>query len=119
MLDEVQSLGASIVAISPQIPAQSQVSVEKSGVTFHILSDPGNSVARKFRLVFSLPSDLREVYLKLGIDLPVVNGDGSWELPIPSTFVIATDGVITARSAEGDYVPRMEPQEIVAALRAM
>jgi peroxiredoxin len=113
----VQSLGASLLALSPQLPVESQTTVEKNGVTFHLLSDQGNAVAKKFRLVFSLPEELREVYVKLGIDLTVVNGDDSWELPIPATYVIGQDGIVKAMSADGDYVPRMEPADILAALK--
>jgi len=119
VLDEVESLGASVVALSPQIPAESQVTVEKNDVTFHVLSDLNNAVAKRYRLVFSLPDDLRKVYRQLGIDLSQVNGNDSWELPIPATYVIGQDGIVKAMSADGDYVPRMEPQDILTALRAL
>lgn len=119
MLDEVELLGANMLALSPQIPAESQVTIEKNEVTFRLLSDPGNGVAKKFRLVFSLPDDLKEAYLELGIDLAAVNGDGAWELPIPATYVIGQDGIVKAMHANGDYVRRMEPTDILSALREM
>jgi len=112
-------MGATMLAISPQIPAESQATVDKNGVTFRLLCDPGNAIAKKYRLVFTLPDDLRAVYLKLGIDLAKVNGDGSWTLPVPATYVIGTDGIVKAMHAKGDYVPRMEPRDILDALRAL
>ncbi len=107
------------MAISPELPAQSRVTTEKNKLTFHVLSDAGNHVARKFGLVFQLPPELREVYRSLGIDLPAHNGDESYELPLPATYIIDRGGVIRAVFADADYVKRMEPAEILAALRAL
>ena len=119
MLEEIQSLGAHLIAISPQVTKESRVTAEKSGLTFHLLSDLGNKVARSFGLVFQLPPDLREIYLRLGIDLSVSNGDDSFELPIPATYVIDRGGVIRAVRADADYVKRMEPSDIVTALESI
>lgn len=64
-----------------------------------------------------MPDDLRELYLNaLSIDLGRVNGDQSWELPIPATFVIGQDGVITYASADPDYTRRPEPRDVLDAL---
>ncbi len=119
MLEEIQGLGAHLIAISPQVAKESQVTAQKNGLTFHVLNDPGNKVARSFGLVFQLPPDLREVYLRLGIDLSVSNGDDSFELPLPATYVIDRGGVIRAVHANADYVKRMEPSDIVTALKAI
>ena len=108
-----------MIAISPQVAKESQVTAEKNGLTFHLLSDLGNKVARSFGLVFQLPPDLREIYLILGIDLSVSNGDDSFELPIPATYVIDRGGVIRAVRADADYVKRMEPSDIVTALKSI
>jgi peroxiredoxin len=117
LLADIRSLGADLVAISPELPDSSHVTAEKNNLTFHVLSDVGNEVAKKFGLVFQLPPDLREMYKSLGIDLPAHNGDQSYELPLPATYVIARDGVIQAVFADADYVKRMEPADILAALR--
>ena len=119
LLEEIRSLGADLVAISPELPDSSHVTAEKNNLTFHVLSDVGNSVAKKFGLVFQLPPDLREMYQSLGIDLPAHNGDQSHELPLPATYVIDRGGVIRAVFADADYVKRMEPADILAALRAL
>ena len=112
-------MGASLVALSPEIPASAQVTVEKNGLTFHVLCDAGNQVARKFGLVFALPADLREFYLSLGIDLARQNGDGSWELPMPATYLIDRDGMIRDVFVNTDYVKRMEPDDMLAGLRSL
>ena len=71
------------------------------------------------RRAVQLPPELREVYLSLGIDLPVHNGDQSYELPLPATYVIDRDGIIRAVFADADYVKRMEPADILAVLRTL
>ena len=82
-----------------------------------MLSDLGNGVARQFGLTFNLPDDLRDIYINgLKLDLSRMNGDESWELPIPATFVIGSDGAIVYSSADPDYTRRPEPTEVLAAI---
>ncbi len=119
MLADIQSMGAQLVAISPESPEKSQITVERNNLKFHVLSDVGNKAAKKFGLVFQVPPELREVYLSLGIDLPAHNGDQSHELPLPATYVIDRGGIIRAVFADADYVKRMEPADILAVLRAL
>lgn len=107
------------MAISPQLPDAGRLTAEKNGLTFHLLSDRGNAVARKYGLVFALPPPLREFYLSLGIDLAAFNGDGSFELPLTATYLIDRDGVVRGVAVDADYVKRMEPADIVAHLRGM
>ena len=119
MLADIRNLGAELVAVSPELRDRSHITAEKNNLTFPILNDVGNHVAKKFGLVFQLPPDLREVYLSLGIDLPAHNGDQTYELPLPATYVIDRGGVIRAVFADADYVKRMEPTDILAALRSL
>ena len=93
---------------------------EPKPLTFELLRDLGNRVAEAYGLVFTLPEDLREIYLKIGIDLAQGNGDGTWRLPIPARFVIDRQGLIRAVDADPDYTRRPEPArtvEILAGLR--
>ena len=119
MLEEIKRLGAHLIALSPEVPSAAQITAEKNGLTFRVLSDRGNEVARRFGLVFQLPSDLREFYLSLGIDLGKQDEDSSWELPLPATYVIDRDGVIRSVFVDPDYVRRMEPADILAAVRTL
>lgn len=105
------------MAISPEIPSAAQVTVEKNGLTFHVLSDEGNRVARQFGLVFDLPEELQEFYKTLGIDLPASTGDENWRLPLPATYLIDRDGIICDVFVNADYVKRMEPDDIVKGLQ--
>jgi len=119
LLPKFNELGANLVAISPQMPDESMSTSEKNELTFSVLSDMGNKVAREFGLVFTLTPDLYEMYSSFGNDLETLNGDTTHELPIPGTFVIAQDGTITAAQANADYKIRMEPQEILDTLVKM
>jgi len=119
LLADIRNLGADLAAVSPELLDQSQVTAEKNNLTFHVLSDTGNKVAKKFGLVFQIPAELSEVYLSLGIDLPAHNGDESYELPLPATYVIDRGGIIRAVFADADYVKRMEPTEILSTLQTL
>lgn len=116
-LPDIQALGATLVAISPQTPDNSLSLAEKHGLAFPVLSDAGNAVARRFGLVFTVPEALRAVYDKLGIDIPAHNGDGSFELPVPGTYVVGRDGTIAFAYANVDYTRRVAVGDILAALR--
>jgi peroxiredoxin len=115
-LAEFNAAGATLVAVSPQTPDASLSTAEKLNLAFPVLSDEGNQVAESFGLVFSLPEALREVYLGFGLDLPTANGDDTFRLPIPATYVIRADGTVAWRFADADYTKRAEPDDVLAAL---
>lgn len=118
-LPEITAAGATLVAISPQTPDASLSSAEKLELAFPVLSDAGNAVADSFGLVFTLPEALRTVYARFGIDLPAANGDDTFRLPIPATYVLAADGTVAWRFADPDYTKRAEPDDVIAALSAL
>ena len=112
-LPQIRELGATLVAVSPQTPDNSLTTVEKKELTFPVLSDAGNAVARRYGLVYGVSEALRTG----GADLPSYNGDEAWELPMPGTFVIAQDGTIRLAFASADWTRRLEPGTILDALR--
>ena len=118
-LPDITAAGATLVAISPQLPDNSLSTAEKLELAFPVLSDVGNVVAREYGLVFSLPEDLRSVYDGFGIDLPAANGDQTFELPVPATFVIGRDGSVAWRFVDPDYTHRGDPADVLAALKAL
>lgn len=117
-LSDIEAAGATLVAVSPQLPDSSLSTAQKLELSFPVLSDVGNVVARAYGLVFSLPEDLRAVYDRMGNDLPAVNGDHTFELPVPATYVIGGDGTVAWRFVEPDYKRRGEPADILQALRS-
>jgi peroxiredoxin len=76
-------------------------------------------VAARFGLVFALPEYLRAIYATFPLDLAIYNGDASWTLPMPARFVIDREGMIGAAESDPDYTTRPEPEDTVAALRAL
>ena len=115
-LPEFKALGASLVAISPQNPDNSLSTTEKNELSFEVLSDVGNQVARQLGLVFQIPEQLRPIYQNFGIDLPEHNGDETFELPIAATYVINRDGKVVYAFVNPDYTQRAEPADILAAV---
>ena len=105
------------MTISPQLPDNSLSRAEKLALEFKVLSDVGNKVAKKFGLVFKLIEKMQGIYNNFGIDLPTANGDQSFELPIPATYVVSGSGIITFAFIDADYTNRLDPEIIVAELQ--
>lgn len=116
---QMKELGAQLVAISPETPDHSLSTSEKHALKFEVLSDAGNRVAEEFGLVFVLAEELRPIYKDFGIDLPAFNGDDSYGLPVPATYVIGSDGTIVYSLVNADYTQRAEPEDIINALRGI
>ncbi|AFY71710.1 alkyl hydroperoxide reductase/ Thiol specific antioxidant/ Mal allergen [Thalassoporum mexicanum PCC 7367] len=116
-LPQFQALGAELVAITPETPDNSLTTTEKNELSFAVLSDVGNKIARQFGLVFVLPEYLRSVYEKFGIDLPAYNGDQTFELPVPATYVVDREGKIIHAYANIDYTQRLDPEVILGVLQ--
>jgi|SRR5579864_632754 len=138
IVPRLQQLGASLVGISPQTVHQSYLMADQHKLRFPLLSDAGNNVARRFGLVYRVPDYQQEVYSRAFVNLPFVNGDASWELPIPATYILTRQGPtnlistpdedpdsragapaphrILYASANPDYAERPEPGEILQVL---
>ena len=119
ILPQIQALGASLVAISPQTPDHSLSTLEKKELTFTVLSDVGNTVARQYKLVFALQEQFRALYTSIGSDVPTFDGDNSWELPMPGTFIIDQESVIRLAFVHEDHTRRLEPAALLDSLRAL
>lgn len=108
-----------MIAISPQTPDNSLTIAEKNELKFEVLSDVGNTVARQFGVVFRLVDELQETMSAMGIKLPDYNGDDAWELPIPGTYVIDTDGTIKLAYVDANYTTPLEPGDILDKLQSL
>jgi len=116
-IDEIKNAGGRLIAISPELPDNSLTLSEKHKLEFEVLSDRGNKVAKNFGLVFALDEELRPIYKQFNFDITKNNGDDSWTLPIPATYVVNKDGVIEDCFINADYTKRMEPADIIKALK--
>jgi peroxiredoxin len=119
VLPEIEQAGATLAAISPQTVQQSFFMRDQHKLRFSLLSDAGNKVAREFGLTYRAPDEQRAIYQRAFVNLPFVNGDDSWELPIPATYIIDRDGTVLYASANEDYTERPEPAEIIRFLQTL
>lgn len=115
----IKEAGAALIAISPMLPDGSLSMKEKHELTFDVLSDESNKVAREYGIVFRLDDALLPIYDKAGIDVAGTNGDDSFELPVPATYVVNSDGRITYAYLDVDHTVRMEPADILTELKRL
>lgn len=113
ILPEIRQADATLAAISPQTVKQAFFMLDQHKLRFPLLSDSGNKVARQFGLTYQVPDEQKAIYQRAFVNLPLVNGDDSWELPIPATYNIDRDGTVLYASANEDYTERLEPRDIV------
>jgi peroxiredoxin len=117
ILPQIERAGAMLVAISPQTARQSFFMHDQHKLRFPLLSDAGNKVARQFGLIYRVPALQEALYRRAFVNLPFANGDESWELPIPATYILDRDGTVLYASANEDYTERPEPADIVRVLQ--
>lgn len=118
ILPEIERAGATLVAISPQTVQQSFFMRDQHKLRFPLLSDAGNKVAKQFGLTYRVPDEQKAIYQRAFVNLPFVNGDDRWELPIPATYIIEPDGTVLYANANEDYTERPEPRDILQVLSA-
>ncbi len=114
----VREHDALLVAISPQTQRQNDFMAGQHGLPFPVLSDPASAVAEKFGLVYTVPEYHRAYYLSILVNLPFINGDPGWRLPLPATYVIGREGRVAFAEAHADFRVRPEPEQALAAALA-
>jgi peroxiredoxin len=110
--------GALVAGISPQNQRQSDFTASQHSVPFPLLVDAGCAVAEQFGLVWTVPSYLQKYYRSILLNIPFVNGDESWRLPLPATYVVGQDGKVLYAEAYADFRVRPEPEEALRVLPA-
>jgi peroxiredoxin len=113
---QLRERGALMVAIGPQTERQNDFMVSQHRLPFPVLRDPGCALAEKFGLAYTVPEYLREYYMSILINIPFVNGESSWRLPLPATYVLDRAGRVLFAEAYADFRVRPEPEEALAAL---
>jgi peroxiredoxin len=118
-LPHIQASGASLVAISPQTPHHSLAMAQKLELTFALLSDTGNQLARQFGLVFTIDKAVHGAYKRVCADLPAFNGTDSWELPMASTYLVDPSGIIRLAFVHPDFTRRLDPSVVITRLKEL
>jgi peroxiredoxin len=114
----LREVGVLVAAISPQTERQSDFMVGQHGLPFAVLADPGCAVAAQFGLAYTIPDYHRDYYRSILVNIPFVNGDDSWRLILPATYVISQAGRVVHAQAYADFRVRPEPEEVMAAALA-
>ncbi len=110
--------GALLAAIGPQTARQSDFMVGQHGLPFPVLTDPGCALAEQFGLAYTIPEYHRDYYRSILVNIPFVNGDQSWRLILPATYVLARDRRVLYARAYADFRVRPEPDEVLTAALA-
>lgn len=118
-LPQITELGAQLIAISPNLPDKSLSSIEKHDLSFQVLSDLQNKVSHQFGLVYTLDEELQPLYTQMGLDIPEFNGDESYELPLPATYVVDSKGIIKLAFTPADYTKRLDPDKVIETLQEL
>jgi peroxiredoxin len=108
--------GALLVAISPQTVRQNEFTVTQHALPFPLLRDEGAAAAAEFGAAYSVPPYMQSYYRSILVNVPFVNGESSWRLPVPATLVIGRDGVIVWSQGHADFRVRPEPMEALKSL---
>lgn len=116
LMPEITELGATLVAVTPEKPDNSLSTAEKNELSFPVLTDTANQFAKALGIVFELQGDLKDLYQGFGLNLPNLNAESGWTLPIPAVYVVGADGKILFADVDLDYRRRAEPSEALAVL---
>lgn len=128
---EVRARGALLIAISPQLPRQNDFTAQQHSITFPILTDTHCQLASQFGVAYTVPEPMRQHYRSILVNIPFINGDDSWTLPLPGTFLIAPNrpgtsaqknedsavsGTILFQEAHADHRVRPDPVDVLSNL---
>lgn len=112
-----QDQNITVIFITPQISGQSEAMMDHSNDRVRVLIDPENKIAQMFGLVFTLDERSQSIYAEIGADLATLNGDTSYTLPIPATYLVDVEKVIRYAFIDGNYMNRAEPEIVLAQLK--
>ena len=115
-LPDFQKAGATLMALTPEVPDKSLSTSEKNELEFTVLSDVNNVIGKEYGVVFELTTDVAASYEK-GFGLSKFNGNNDNELPLAATYVIDKNGIIKYAFLDADYRKRAEPDELLKVLK--
>ncbi len=113
-LSMITRQGASVIGISPQVEKYTAKTVDKNKLSFQVLSDSTNDIAKSYDVLFKLTKGYERM-VKFGLFTSLKKTNGTQEqvnLPVPATFIIDTDGTIVFRQFDYNYKNRASVEEI-------
>ncbi len=115
---QVREAGALLIALSPQTQRQNDFAAQQHHLTFPILTDPASQVAEQFGVTYFVSERMQKHFRSVLVNIPFINGESSWRLPLPATFVIAQDGTVLFSEAHADHRVRPDPKEVLQFLQS-
>jgi peroxiredoxin len=119
LLPGLRELGASLVALSPQVPERLRAIKERHSLEFDVASDLNNELARRFGILYTFDEASQKSSIASGKTIGEVTGTGTWELPQPTAIVIGQNGVVKFADVHPDWLLRSEAEPILAAVSAL
>jgi peroxiredoxin len=116
---QLRALKATLLLISPAVFAETLTLIEREALQFPLITDHGNQLARQYGVAFAFDPKLRERHLAQGVNLAELNSAGDWALPLPATFVIDRQGIISYAHVSADYTQRVDPAAVLTALQRL
>ena len=114
---QIASDGGRLAAIMPERQQFAATFKAEGEVQYPILTDIDNGYALSLNLAIWVGEEMQQILEAGGRKVPDYQGNQTWVMPIPATFVIARDGLITARFIDPDYRKRMTVEDLLAALK--
>jgi len=118
-LPRLHDAGGDLLVVSPQRVDVCGLVAERDLLAYSMLSDPGSAVSDRYGVTVELPEIIRPLYLRLGHDLPHINGTGTWRLPLSSAFVIGRDGRVALAHANLTLLSRLEPDAVIETVQRL
>jgi peroxiredoxin len=119
LYSEVRSRGGFLLALSPQTVRQNDFLVGQHALPFPVLRDEKCAVANSLGLAHTAPEYLQRYYRSILVNVPFINGEDSWSLPLPATVVLDRGGVIRFIEAHADFRIRPEPASALEVLASL
>jgi peroxiredoxin len=114
---DIAAEGGQVVAVMPDRQQFAAEFKSELQAPFPVLTDVDNGYALSLNLAIWVGEEMERFIAAAGWDVPRFQGNDSWFLPIPATFVVGRDGQIKARFVDPDYRRRMAIEDVLAALR--
>lgn len=118
-LPQIEAAGARLAAVTPETGGRALDAKRRHRAHYRVLADVDHGLAMACGIAFRAPAAYRALLLRGGIDLAERQGNAAWFLPVPASFVLDRAGVVRWRFVELDFTRRAEPDEVLAALRAL
>ncbi len=120
VMDKIKLSGTTVIAISPQMSERALSLKEKHDLDYELLSDPDQKVIKDYKLQFTLDSELQGFYMDhLKVDLKKENGNASWYLPVPATYILDENAIVRDRFVSMNFMERMDPEKAVESINTL